>query len=267
LNKSSVLMLATAALVLASGCESVPEEPQSTTSSSLAEQASGDIPERATPVASVGSPANAVPSQGKESALRTAFGLVDADDQLAVSDPVAAVLGGSMYTGDAAVVLTQATASTVTLAPGASGRRALVQEDSVELVVRVANDGQQLSFTIPLKESESQSLFSMGQLALGESSLASLLGYDGKQQVFRITKLDYKRLDSGLDQITASFGPLEEGATIAVPAPVTFTGTVRLLCLAAAAARQVHTLLDDPMLRSPFCQSKLKPFALQLLAP
>lgn len=268
MNKPSLAaVVGSAVMAMAMGCSSVPDEPRSkegfspsTGSSTNGSLTGGSLtpsaPANAAAISSHADPANT---------LRAAAELIDADDQLPLTDPVFTVLGGATYTGDVSVVLTQASASGVSLLPSQSGSRPLAQEDSVEFVVRVASGGKQLSFSIPLKEDQSQALFSKGQLTLGESSLASLLGYDG-QQVFRVLKLTYKRWPNGIDQVTASFAPFEDGAAN-VPGQMTFTGAVRLLCLPAAPAGQLPVLLDDPMLRSPFCQAKIKPFALQVLAP
>jgi hypothetical protein len=176
-----------------------------------------------------------------------------------------------LYTGDAAVMVTQASTNAVYAPPSGTSpagvaRRSGVQSDTVAFSMNIGNGEQQLSFSVPLTEKDSKALFSAGQLLLGESHFAALSRGD-VQQIVRVSKLTFKQLPSGADQIVASFAAPEQGVPANLPDEVTFKGAIRLLCAPAAKAGEVHSLLDDPMLRSPFCQAKVRLFALQPFAP
>jgi hypothetical protein len=267
-----VVITGSVALALALGCSSAPEEPSKADSSASSGSPTDESliggPSASGPVSVTPLPA---PTADERLSLSAAANVIDVDDQLPVRDPVFAVFDGAAYTGDASVVITQASARTVSFVPSASldnglSGRSVAQQDSIVLAVRVARGNRQLSFTIPLQEFESRELFSRGKLVLGDSSLASLLGFNA-EEVFRVVTLAYERRPNGVDQITARFAPIEQLGAPSMPSEVTFTGSVHVVCLPAAPAGQVHSLLDDPMLRSPFCQAKVKAFGLHAFAP
>jgi hypothetical protein len=237
------------------GCSTAPDEP-------APGSAAADAP--LTPPAAAPNAGTLAPAD-VGSTLNAAARLVDPDDQLPVSDPVFALLDGVTYAGDASIIVTQAASNHVSLRPGSS-ERAVAQEDTVDFAVTVTTGGRQLAFSVPLTEADGKALFSQGSLALPESRFGSVLEHEG-QQVFRVVSLAYKRSSKGVDQITASFAAIGDGEPLNVPSQVTIVGTVRLTCMPAAPAGGIHTSLDDPMLRSPFCQTKVKSFGLRAFAP
>lgn len=246
--------------LVALGCSSVPEE-----------EASGGLPSDTSAGKDPATRSSSSAASPPKALPRLTSRAIDSDDQLPESGAVFAQIAGALYTGDAAVVVTQASTNAVYSPPaGASAsdaaRRSGVQTDTVELSMNVGNGEQQLSFSVRLTEKDSKALFSSGELLLDDSNFAALSQGNG-QQIVRVTKLSFERLPSGADQIVATFGAADQAVPMNLPDEVTFKGALRLVCSPAAKAGEVHSMLDDPMLRSPFCQAKARLFALQAFAP
>ena len=173
--------------------------------------------------------------------------VLDPYDGLAEVAPVVLKAAGLVYTGDASVVVNQG--------PDGPVVQLAVQMTASEV-------GRSLQFSVPLTEQQSKRLFVTGKLDLDGSVLATVTEPKGDAYV-PIRSVAYATLPNGSDRIEVTFA--DEAARAQLPGSATMIGTVGLGCMVAR--DEMHTVLDDPMIRSPFCRGATERFALTALVP